>query len=200
MLLATLAMMAAVVATATSPSYRYNLAPAPSPFATHQAFYNASSWSWGAGIIHVSEDTANPFHMFAEAEVGNGTPAGACGVHAWQTNARVVHAVSKLAEGPYVYSDTPIPNVWRSGPDITRAADGTFLLWTMASNATAARCVGGVGIYNCSVDPATGEKPPPGYPCVHNGVFRNRLYSSASVYGPWTEVRRYACPSSTSFL
>eukprot|EP01048_Picozoa_sp_COSAG05_P028359 COSAG05_NODE_8753_length_675_cov_0.689236_2_plen_80_part_01 len=76
------------------------------------------------------EDPRFPFHMFAEAELG------ACGVHAWQTNARVVHAVSKVAEGPYEWSDDPLPG-WHAGPDISRAPDGTFLLMTMASNATA---------------------------------------------------------------
>ena len=104
------------------------------------------------------------YAVYAEAEVG------ACGVHAWQTNARVVHAVARAAEGPYQWSDDPLPGLWRSGPDISRAADGTFLLMTMASNATAVECVDGVGNYSCPPDPVTGKLPKPGYPCAHNGL------------------------------
>ena len=79
-------------------SYKFELAPAPSPFPTSQAYYNSSTWSWGGSIVHVPEDHDGfPFHLFAEAEVG------ACGVHAWQTNARVIHARAKTPEGPYVF-------------------------------------------------------------------------------------------------
>ena len=108
--------------------YRFNLAPAPSPFPTRQAYYNSSSWSWGGALLHVPDDPRGfPFHLYAEAE------ADACGVHAWGTNARVVHAVSKTAEGPFHFSDHPFePFQWRAGPDIARAPDGTFLLMTMA--------------------------------------------------------------------
>ena len=79
------------------------------------------------------------------------------------------------------------------------------MLWTMASNASAVHCIGGVGEYNCTIDPATGKLPPAGYPCVHRGLFRNRLYSSNSVYGPWSEVRRETekckkTPTSSDFL
>ena len=80
-------------------TYRFKLAPAPSPFPTSQAYYNASTWSWGGSIVHVPEDLDGfQFHLFAEAEVGG------CGVHAWQTNARVIHARAKTPEGPYVFS------------------------------------------------------------------------------------------------
>ena len=79
--------------------FRFKLAPAPSPFPTSQAYYNSSTWSWGGSIIHVPEDRDGfQFHLFAEAEVGS------CGVHAWQTNARVIHARAKTPEGPYVFS------------------------------------------------------------------------------------------------
>ena len=179
----TVAPAQATAAVAAAVEYRFNLAPAPSPFAGHQGYYNASAWSWGGSLIHVPDDAAFPFHMFAEAELG------ACGVHAWQTNARVVHAVSKLAEGPYEWRDDPLPaGQWHAGPDISRASDGTFLLMTMNSNATAAHCVDGVGNFSCPPDPATGKLPKPGYPCIHSGLFRNRMYASHSPYGPWDEV------------
>eukprot|EP01052_Picozoa_sp_SAG31_P027377 SAG31_NODE_2559_length_5487_cov_68.463066_3_plen_460_part_00 len=164
--------------------YRFDLAPAPSPFPTRQAYYNASTWSWGGALIHVPDDPRGfPFHLFAEAE------ANSCGVHAWGTNARVVHAVSRTAEGPFEYSDHPFkPWEWRAGPDIARAADGTFLLMTMAQDfpyATAVNCTDGIGDYMCDVNGTLKESQ---YPCEPHAHFRNRLYSSHSPYGPWSEV------------
>ena len=47
----------------TNVSYRFNLAPAPSPFAHHQGYYNSSTWSWGGALIHVPDDVhGNFFH------------------------------------------------------------------------------------------------------------------------------------------
>jgi hypothetical protein len=49
--------------TTTDVSYRFNLAPAPSPFADHQGYYNTSTWSWGGALIHVPDDAhGNYFH------------------------------------------------------------------------------------------------------------------------------------------
>ena len=175
---------ALVLKTDDQVKYRFNLAPAPSPFPTRQAYYNSSTWSWGGALIHVPDDPRGfPFHLYAEAE------ANACGVHAWGTNARVVHAVSKTAEGPFDFSDHPFePFQWRAGPDIARAPDGTFLMMTMAQDfpyATAVNCTDGVGNFLCNVN---GTLKKMQYPCEPHALFRNRLYSSSSPYGPWNEV------------
>jgi hypothetical protein len=165
--------------------YRFNLAPAPSPFPAHQAYYNSSTWSWGGALIHVPDDPhGHAFHLFAEAE------ARACGVHAWGTNARVMHAVAPTAAGPFRWSDDPFAPCWqwRAGPDISRAPDGTFLLMVMAQDfpyASAVNCIDGVGDYLCRVN---GTLKKAQYPCEPHALFRNRLYSSQSVYGPWVEV------------
>jgi hypothetical protein len=50
---------------------------------------NASSW--GGSVLKI-EDT---FHMWASEMVNH------CGIHAWATNSRVVHAASEAPDGPY---------------------------------------------------------------------------------------------------
>jgi hypothetical protein len=168
--------------------YQWQLAPAPAPFdeplrsgGEQQAYRNASSWSWGGAIVHVPDASVNrgfEFHMFAEAEV-NG-----CGVkYAWQTNARVIHAVSETAIGPYVYSDDALP-VWHAGPSITCAPDGTFLLFSMGTtnSSQAVDCVDGWDRNQTN---------------PRRALMRQRLHVSRSPFGPWSEVRG---PNDTDIL
>ena len=164
---------AAPLGARTSPDYRWELAPAPADF-SQQAYRNQSTWSWGGSIVFVEED--QHFHMFDEAQTGG------CGVSGWQTNGKIVHTRSRRPEGPYHWADDALP-VWHTGPHIVRAPDGTFLLWSMGTtNASAERkCVHGV----------------PVGPAAHKTEMRSRLYSSASVSGPWSEVRRCKSPDST---
>ena len=163
---------------APSYSYRWALQPAPADF-RQQAYRNTSTWSWGGSIIHVQGDPhGRPFHMFAEAQVGG------CGVSAWQSNGKIIHATSATPTGPYRWVDDALP-VWHTGPHIMRATDGTFLLWSMGTtNASRERV--------CKNGSPIGPTPPD--PLGH-GVFRSRLHAATSVYGPWTEVRKCASQS-----
>eukprot|EP01052_Picozoa_sp_SAG31_P033935 SAG31_NODE_3898_length_3772_cov_2.045467_2_plen_426_part_00 len=156
-------------------AYRWALEPAPADF-REQAYRNASDWSWGGSIIHVEGDPYDlPFHMFVEVQ------SGGCGVSGWQSNGKVVHAASATPVGPYKWIDDALP-VWHTGPHIMRAVDGTFLLWSMGtSNASLERvCKDGSPVGPMSPNP------------LGHGVFRSRLHSASSVYGPWTEVRKCA--------
>jgi hypothetical protein len=86
----------------TSP-FRWTMAPAPAPFA-RQAYYNASMTTFGGGIVHWPEGPGGgSFHLFA-----TGMTRG-CGIHAWSSNAKVIHAVSDQPEGPYMYADDTLP-------------------------------------------------------------------------------------------
>jgi len=158
-----------------STTYRWALEPAPADF-RQQAYHNTSTWSWGGSIIHVKDDPNGlPFHMYAEAQTGG------CGVSGWQSNGKIVHVASSTPSGPYHWIDDALP-VWHTGPHIMRATDGTFLLWAMGtSNASLERtCKDG--------SPVGPMRPDP----LGHGVFRSRLHSATSVYGPWTEVRKCA--------
>ena len=111
------------------PCFRWKMSPAPSPF-SRQAYYNASMTTFGGGIVHWAEDTdqgsGGSFHLFA-----TGMTRG-CGIHAWSSNAKVIHAVSATPEGPYMYTGDALP-VLAAAPGIARAPDGTFLLFSMGT-------------------------------------------------------------------
>ena len=152
---------------------RFAFEPAPADF-THQAYRNTSTWSWGGGLIHDEEDSrGHPFHLFAEVQTGG------CGVSGWQTNGKIVHGVSKTANGPYAWADDALP-VWHTGPHIMRATDGMYLLWAM-------------GTPNASVERPCVDGSPVGV-APHKSKMRIRLHSSQSLDGPWTEVRKCAAP------
>eukprot|EP01051_Picozoa_sp_SAG22_P028548 SAG22_NODE_10127_length_551_cov_1.221239_1_plen_102_part_10 len=102
------------------------MAPAPAPFA-RQAYRNSSMTTFGGGVVHWAEDRGGggggSFHLFA-----TGMTRG-CGIHAWSSNTKVIHAVSATPEGPYVYADDVLP-VLAAAPGVARTPDGTFLLFS----------------------------------------------------------------------
>jgi hypothetical protein len=59
---------------------------------------------FGGGIVQWPKGSGGgSFHLFAI-----GMTRG-CGIHAWSSNAKVIHAVSDQPEGPYVYADDTLP-------------------------------------------------------------------------------------------
>ena len=160
------------VAQSVNSPYRWTLAPAPAPFASSQLYYNTSMTTFGGGIVHGS----GSFHLFATAMTRG------CGIHAWSSNAKVIHAVSTTPEGPYVWSDDALP-VLHAAPGVARHPDGTYLLFSM-------------GTTNASLQ----QNCPDGQPLhqLERVVWDVRLHSSRSPYGPWEPV--HAGPNGSTVL
>jgi hypothetical protein len=167
---------------ASNRPFRWTMAPALAPFAQLQAYYNTSMTTFGGGIVHWpggvggSSSAGGSFHLFA-----TGLTRG-CGVHAWSSNAKVVHLVSSTPQGPYIYANDALP-VLAAAPGIARSPDGTFLLFSM-------------GVTNSSL-----EQDCPGGEPVHRReqvVWDVRLHSAQSPYGPWTAVK--AGPNGSAVL
>ena len=91
--------------------YQWTLAPAGPPAAGSQAYCNKTMTSFGGGIVHWPDpDGRGDFHLFA-----TGMTRG-CGIHAWSSNAKVIHAVAQSVEGPYAWADDALP-VLHAAPD-----------------------------------------------------------------------------------
>jgi hypothetical protein len=151
---------------ASSPPYRWTMAPAPAPF-SRQAYHNASMTTFGGGIVHWAEGHGGgSFHLFA-----TGMTRG-CGIHAWSSNAKVIHAVSDTPGGPYVYKDDALA-VLAAAPGVARAPDGTFLLFSM-------------GTTNGSLE----QDCPGGEPRSRHEqvVWDVRLHAAPTPNGPWRAV------------
>ncbi len=85
----------------------------PSPNA--KALYRSYESSWGGSVVYNSE--SDTFHMYA-ADM-----AYDCGLNAWQTNSRVLHATSKTAIGPYEPKEVTVP-IWAHNPTLHKVPNG----------------------------------------------------------------------------
>ena len=160
---------------APSPPYQWTLAPAAPPAAGTQAYCNNTMTSFGGGIVHWP-DPRGDFHLFATAM------SRGCGIHAWSSNAKVIHAVAHSVEGPYAWADDALP-VLHAAPGIIRAPDGTFLLFSMGSTNSSLEvdCPGGEPVQR-----------------RHQIEWDVRLHSATSPYGPWSPV--YGGPNGSAVL
>ena len=80
----------------------------------------AGTSSWGGSII---QDGKGTWHLFA-AEI-----AGRCGMQAFDTNSRCVHATSDAAEGPYSRREV-VEDAWCHGVSATHDPLAPCLLYT----------------------------------------------------------------------
>lgn len=161
----------------SSSPLRWEMAPAPAPFGSRQAYCNASMTTFGGGIVHWPDGPGGgSFHLFA-----TGMTHG-CGIHAWSSNAKVIHAVSAVPEGPYAYADDALP-VLAAAPGVARAPDGTFLLFSMGST-------------NASLE----QDCPHGEPRHRREqiIWDVRLHSAPTPHGPWSAVK--AGPNGSTVL
>lgn len=100
--------------------------PAPISSCGKACAYHAmdeKNTSWGGSVIK-GED--GKYYM-ATAEMANG-----CGLGSWTTNSQVAMAVASTPEGPYVKQQVVVPP-WSHNPQIVRAIDGTFLIFTLGN-------------------------------------------------------------------
>lgn len=95
----------------------------PQPTHGSGAAYNdgvSVNSSWGIAPLYSRDD--NCFHAYVSEMVPG------CGISTWLPGSRIVHVTSPNVTGPYVFSDRVLPP-FSHNPHITRASDGTFLLF-----------------------------------------------------------------------
>ena len=86
----------------------------------------SANTSWGGSILRGDDSK----YYMAVAEMADG-----CSLGQWQTNSQVAIAVSDTPEGPYTKESTAILP-WAHNPQIVRAADGTYLIYTLGGGPT----------------------------------------------------------------
>ena len=126
--------------------------------------------SWGVAAAK-SDDSADPtpYHAFVDVV------AGGCGLGSWATNSEVWHAVSASPQGPFQRKERVLPT-FASNPQLTRAPDGTYLLFTIGAELSAEQT------QNCT--PGATHPAPSRY--AGNAT---NLHTSKSLNGPWVRVR-----------
>lgn len=121
--------------------------------------------SWGGRPVW--DPQTQLYHLFV-AEFANG-----CTLGQWSPNSQVIRATSESVWGPYVKQELVLPP-FHHNPTITRANDGTWLLYTIGHD------VAPQTVQNCS---DTLKDPAPG-----NMESNITLHASQSVLGPWKRV------------
>jgi len=139
---------------------------------------NGSS-SWGGSVIR-GDDGA--YHLFfARFEKG-------CGLNSWVNNSVCVHAVSENFLGPFVDADVAV-GTWCHGPKITRAADGTYLLFHLRQAADPAARVCDCAAHGGS-EAACSWPGFPGLVAPPDGRGDITFAHSRSLDGPWVQWGR----------
>jgi len=117
--------------------------------------------SWGGTIVR--DPQSNVFHLFAAEFVNK------CPLTNWVPNSRVIRATANAFEGPYTFAQEIIPT-FAHNPTVSRAADGTYMLFSIGRP------------YN-PLDCSEGQKYPGwnGWP-LESGI---SLHVATSIAGPW---------------
>ena len=92
------------------------LLPARSPSSGYRSV-NISSW--GGSVLYSADDGL--WHMWASEMVHH------CGLDAWQSNSRIIHATSSEADGNYNYSDEVV-SVFAHNPTVVRGDRGEYVM------------------------------------------------------------------------
>ena len=161
--------------------YLFKFAPAARPADQALNIVNSSlpqpygsATTWGGSVVADPESTGSTgtYHMWASTFVGP------CGLSSWETNSRVVHAVSTAGPGgPYRVEDLAVPSYAHNPEVVWHPSERLYLLFTLghpnasaplACDAASKRPNGTWG----------GKGAPPWLSDVS-------LYTSRSASGPW---------------
>ena len=117
---------------------------------------------WGGSVVA----DGGRWHLFA-AEM---SPLG-CGLGVWTAKSRVLHAVGSSSAGPFERVGLAV-GTEAHNPVVSRASDGTWLLWTCGCPLTPTTP-------GCAKEEAT-------CPGGAAAQWTTTVYSAASLDGPWT--------------
>ena len=129
---------------------------------------NSKMVSWG---IAVAKGDDGRYHSFID------TIAGGCSLGYWQSNSEIYHATADAPEGPFSMGERVLPT-FNSNPSLTRAADGTWLLFSIGQ--------GTVVPTNCTTTHAPGSM---GYGTRGYTGNITTVHYSKSLNGPWEQLR-----------
>jgi hypothetical protein len=155
--------------------------------------WGAPGSSWGG--LPVFDPAGGKWHLFY-SQIARG-----CGLGAWSSNSRVVHAVSSTPLGPYADVDVVQP-AFTHNAQAFRTPDGVWVVWHIG-------CAQGERIVNCSASaadalplaprtvPAGGPGSNPDPLCAPQpfGALGETYMSyvwAPTPYGPWTPLGKPA--------
>eukprot|EP00041_Stephanoeca_diplocostata_P009184 m.139695 g.139695 ORF g.139695 m.139695 type:complete len:371 (-) comp17638_c0_seq1:179-1291(-) len=118
--------------------------------------------TWGGSVV---QDDDGLYHMFSAIM------ADRCSLSVWTFKSMVIHSTSTTPTGPFTKVDVAIP-AEAHNPVLSRASDGTWLIWTCG----------------CPNPSPAKECKHTAYTCPSNGqpaTWTTTVYSSDSLNGPW---------------
>lgn len=155
--------------------------------------FDSGSSSWGGLPIKADDGT---WHLFYSQF------ARGCGLSAWSTNSRIVHAVALTADGPFIDKDVVEP-AFSHNAQAMRAIDGTWVVFYIGcGQGEAVRDCGGSPADSLPLAPRTTPPRGPGWnpskwcsplewrEALGEGYISYSFASSPD--GPWTPLGRPA--------
>mmetsp|Transcript_71840 Transcript_71840/g.200500 ORF Transcript_71840/g.200500 Transcript_71840/m.200500 type:complete len:420 (-) Transcript_71840:172-1431(-) len=95
--------------------------------ASTNGYRNPNGASWGGSAIRADDGSYHMFVSFISRD---------CGLNSWKFNSVIHHAVSANPDGPYSFKDEVLSE-FAHNPTITRAPDGTYLLYHIGETLSA---------------------------------------------------------------
>ena len=145
-----------------------------------KAFWRNTTASWGGSIIQAE----GRWHLFLAYIEGN------CGLSAWIPNSAIYRAVANSPMGPFEQEEKVLQDFAHS-PQITRAEDGTYLVWHIGDAAGPQKdgfnpnCTNGTTPTKAAADFAALRRASPSWPLPSKQV---NVATSRSVRGPWIDT------------
>jgi hypothetical protein len=165
---ALLLLLSSLVATSSAQQQQLPFSILPANRAAPAARWPGTT-TWG---IAVGKE-GDVYHAFVNTVANN------CSLASWTPNSKIVRATSSSALGPFEPQETVL-EAFHGNPQLTRAPDGTWLLFTVGIGSLRAE-----QLHECPGPGHSGPRPP--QPHV-NTVNMTVLHSAKSLLGPWTRV------------
>ena len=138
-----------------------NLVPLATPADLVAAVQPVGNWTrWGSSVA----EEAGQYHLFS-AEM-----ADECALNVWGTKSTVIHSIGSSPTGPFRRIGIAV-GAEAHNPVLSRATDGTWLLWTCG-------CPNPGAAKGCAHSTLT-------CPGGQQAAWTTTVYSSASLDGPW---------------
>ena len=136
----------------------------------------ANTSSWGASVLYSEVDQR--WHMWVTEMINH------CGLNAWQSNSRIVHAISNTAFGEYEFVDEVMP-VFAANPAVVRGENGEWIMLFEHSdpppcNFSICKCYNGSTTKQCNAAQAAKD-------CDYNKArWPSWLSYAWDANGPWS--------------
>jgi len=139
-------------------------------------YRNASGASWGGSVIRADDGSYHMFVSFMDKD---------CSLASWKFNSVIHHAVSQNPDGPFTFKEVVFKE-FAHNPTITRAPDGTYLLYHIGESLYSSEM--DLYVKDCRLGSESNPEHSGNVGGPKNFDARIRLATAKSLDGPWRLV------------